>query len=443
VETKAAPDKDELLFDSVLKTGKGFYALFCLMLGLFLWGVYGYSTQLRYGLGVTGLNRTNFWGFYIVNFVFFIGISHAGTLISAILRLCQAEWRRPITRMAETITVMVICYGAANVVVDLGRPDRFLYVFRYGRIQSPMIWDVISICTYLTASSVYLYVALIPDIALLRDIVRPGLRKSFYALLSLGWTGTAKQRRRLDIAIAILAVMVIPIAVSVHTVVSWVFGMTIQPMWHSTIFGPYFVVGAIYSGIAALLIAMAILRKAYRLEGYIKPLHFDYLGRLFLAMCLLWFYFTLAEFITTYYGHEPTEMAAWWDKISGRYAVFFWTMVVTNVFIPFTILCNKRTRTVAGTVTASVFVLIGMWLERFVIVAPTLANPRLPWGHGSYMPTWVECSELAAMTSGFVLFYMVFVKLFPVISIWEVREGRERSVQEVVERVKNYMPMVA
>ena len=431
--------EDAVLFDPILETGKGFYLVALLLLAIALWGLYAYSLQLKYGLGVTGLNRPVFWGFYITNFVFFIGISHAGTLISAILRLCRAEWRRPITRMAEMITVLVLFFGLGSIILDLGRPDRALYVIFYGKINSPLVWDVISISTYLTASTIYLYIPLIPDIALLRDRVT-GWRKRLYRILSLGWTGTERQHRRVEIAIAILAIIVIPIAVSVHTVVSWVFAMTIQPMWHSTIFGPYFVVGAIYSGIAALLIAMALIRRIYKLGDYIKPIHFNYLGMLLFVMTLLWFYFTFAEYLTTFYGGEPTEMAVFWAKISGEYRIFFWGMVLFDLIIPFAILCNRWTRTITGTVIASISVVIGMWLERFTIVVPTLVNPRLPWDRGLYFPTWIEWSLTAAFFATFILLYMIFTKFFPIVSIWEVREGRERGLAEVEERIRSYLP---
>ena len=434
-----AREQDSLLFNSVLKTGPGYYALLFVLISTVLWGVYAYITQFQEGLGVTGLNRPVYWGFYITNFVFFVGISHAGTLISAILRLCQAEWRRPITRMAETITVMVLFFGAGNILLDLGRPDRVLYVFRYSHFTSPLMWDVISITTYLVTSTTYLYVAMIPDIALLRDRTG-GLRRAFYSALALGWTGSERQHRTLQIAIAILAIVVIPIAVSVHTVVSWVFAMTIQPMWHSSIFGPYFVAGAIYSGIAALLLTMALLRKVYHLEDYLKEIHFDYLGELLLVMTLLWLYFTFAEYITTYYGHDPVEMRVFWEKITGRYAVFFWVMVFADFVLPFALLCNRKTRTIPGIVVASISVCIGMWLERFTIVVPTLVNPRLPWARGLYIPSWVEVSLFAAFLAGFILLYTIFVKLFPIVSIWEMREGREQGVAEAVDRIKSYLP---
>jgi len=434
------PDRggDAILFQPVLETGRRFYVVAAILLAIIAWAAFTWVTQMREGLGITGLNRPVMWGFYITNFVFFIGISHAGTLISAILRLCNAEWRRAITRSAEVITVLVLFIGMSNIVIDLGRPDRMLYVLTNGHLRSPLLWDVISVSTYLAGSTIYLYLPLIPDIALIRDRTRK--RRWFYRLLALGWSGTERQHRWLDRGIAIMAILVIPIAVSVHTVVSWVFGMTIQPMWHSTIFGPYFVVGAIFSGIGALIIAMAILRWAYHLEDYLRPIHFNNLGILLLVMTLLWFYFTFAEHLTTYYGSDPAHMAVFYAKVTGPYAPFFWTMVVCCFVIPLPILALHRT--VAGTVTASVAVLIGMWLERFTIVIPTLVNPRLPYDRGFYYPTWVEFSLTAGCFAAFILMYAVFSKLFPIVSVWEIREGREKGFDEAVERIKGYLPSV-
>ncbi|MFQ5501105.1 MAG: NrfD/PsrC family molybdoenzyme membrane anchor subunit, partial [Phycisphaerae bacterium] len=293
--------EDNILLQPILHTGPKFYITVAVLLSVIALGVFAYLTQYREGLGVTGLGRPIYWGFYITNFVFFIGISHAGTLISAILRIVGAEWRRTITRSAEVITVMVIMFGVGNILIDLGRPDRMLNVIMFGRLQSPLLWDVCSITVYLTGSTLYLYLPLIPDIAILRD--HTNKHPWLYRTLALGWTGTPKQHRVLEILISIMAVVVIPIAISVHTVVSFVFAMTIQPMWHSAIFGPYFVVGAIFSGIAALIVAMALIRWVYGLGEYLKKVHFNNLGLLLLVMSLFWFYFTASEFLTTFYGN--------------------------------------------------------------------------------------------------------------------------------------------
>jgi|GEM_PF-111345 len=432
-------EREEILFKPIERTGRGFYISAAILGIVVIWAFYAYITQLRGGLGVTGLNRPVFWGFYITNFVFFIGISHAGTLISAILRITNAEWRKSITRSAEVITVLVLGIGGMNILMDLGRPDRVMNIIKYGRFQSPLAWDLISITTYLTASTLYLYLPLIPDIAILRDRTK-GPRRFIYDLLSLGWRGTEGQQKILNRTIAIMAILVIPIAVSVHTVVSYVFAMTTQPMWHSAIFGPYFVVGAIFSGIAAIIIIMAIIRRVYHLEDYLRPVHFKNLGILLFVMACLWLYFTLNEYLTTFYGAEPVHMKVFYSKFTGRYAPFFWMMVMTCFVIPAILLANKRTRTISGMVGASISITVGMWLERFVIVIPSLANPRLPYERGTYLPTWVEWSLMAGCFALFTLLYMAFTKLFPIVSIWEVRESRERGIKEIKERVRGYLP---
>jgi Ni/Fe-hydrogenase subunit HybB-like protein len=429
---------DETLLRPIAYTGRGFYWAVGLLLIPILWGALAYSVQFYDGLGVTGLHQPVSWGFYVTNFVFFIGISHAGTLISAILRLSKAEWRRPITRMAEVITCMVLFIGASQILIDLGRPDRLLNVILHGRYQSPLLWDATSISAYMTASLTYLYLPMIPDIAILRD--RVGKRKLFYSVLALGWTGSERQQRILNRAIAIMAVLVIPIAVSVHSVVSFVFSMTLQPMWHSTIFGPYFVVGAIFSGIAALIVAMIVFRKTYGLQQYLKPIHFRYLGQLLLIMALLWFYFTFAEYLTGYYGAEPEEMKVFWAKITGPFWPFFWGMVLCNFVVPLACLVRLKDHTIGKVLIASLAIVVGMWLERFIIVVPTLSFPRLPFQQGVYWPTWVEWGETAGSFGLFALCYLVFTKFFPIISIWEIREGREVGLKEVEERLISYLP---
>ncbi len=431
---------EEDLLRPITQTGRDFYITVAILLAVISVGVFAWIIQLRNGLGVTGLNRPIFWGFYITNFVFFIGISHAGTLISAILRLANAEWRRAITRSAEVITVLVLFFGVINIINDLGRPDRLLDTIFHGKFQSPLLWDVISISAYLICSSVYLYLPLIPDIALMRDKFRGTKRGEFYRILALGWKGTEKQWKILQRAISMMAVMVIPIAVSVHTVVSYVFAMTIQPMWHSTIFGPYFVTGAIFSGIAGLLIAMVVIRKSCHLQAYLKPVHFNNLGLLLLVMSLLWFYFTFTENLTSFYGAEPSHLAVFYAKLTGPYALYFWSMVFLCFILPVAILSNRKTRTIPGIFIVSCGVIVGMWLERYTIVLPTLINPRLPIERGTYTPSWVELAITAACFAAFILLYILFVKVFPIVSIWEIKEGKEVGVKETAERVKSYLP---
>ncbi len=417
------------LLRPVVKVGRGWYATVIISALVFASAIGAFGYQLYSGIGVWGINRPVMWALGITNFVFWIGISHAGTLISAILRVTGAEWRRPVTRCAEAITVFALMIGAMFPIIHLGRPLLFYWLVPYPNerglwpnFRSPLTWDFFAINTYLTGSIIYLYLPLIPDLALIRDKSR-GLRRRIYGALSLGWRGTELQWARLEKAVQIMAVVIIPVAVSVHTIVSWDFAMAIRPMWHSTIFGPYFVAGAIFSGIAALILAMAVIRRALHLEDYLRPIHFNYLGLLLLTMSLIWFYFTFAEYLTTWYGNEPAEMAVFNSKVSGAYSPMFWTMVACCFFIPFPILAIKKLRTIKGTVIASAAVVVGMWIERFLIIVPTLAHPRLSFNWGTYRPTWVEILLTTGPFAYFVLLYAIFVKLFPIVAVWEYKEG--------------------
>jgi Ni/Fe-hydrogenase subunit HybB-like protein len=420
VESQNRRIEDQLL-RPVLETSWRFFAVVGALLAVIATGLFFWSRQLRYGLTIAGMNQPVYWGLYITNYIFFIGISHAGTLISAILRITGAEWRRPITRVAEVITVVALVMGSTNILFHLGRPQLILQPLLHPHFTSPLIWDVAAISLYLTGSIVYLYLPLIPDLALLRD--RSHRFRSLYRLLSLGWNGTERQHALLEKAIGIMAVAIIPIAVSVHTVVSWTLAMTLVPMWHTAIFGPYFVVGAIFSGIAALMVAMVILRKVFHLEEFFTESSFSNLGLLLVTMCCLWAYFTFAEHLTTWYGHEQAEMAVLTSRLTGSFAPYFWGMVFCCFVVPMAIVANRRTRTIAGCVVASLFVLVGMWLERFVIVVSSASHPRsLQMWDRAYHPSTVEMAVTAAEFAAFILMYVVFAKLFPLVSVWEVQE---------------------
>ena len=417
------------LLGPVNKPGRGWYATVTISGLLVLAAAGALAYQFSRGLGVWGINRPVFWALDITNFVFWIGISHAGTLISAILRVTGAEWRRPVTRCAEAITVFALMIGALFPIIHLGRPQLFYWLVPYPNerglwpnFRSPLAWDFFAINTYLLGSIIYLYLPLIPDLALLRDKSR-GLMRRIYGTLSLGWRGTQLQWDRLERAVRVMAVIIIPVAVSVHTIVSWDFAMTIRPMWHSTMFGPYFVAGAIFSGIAALILAMAVIRRVFHLEAYLRPVHFNNLGLLLLTMSLIWFYFTFGEYLTAWYGNAPEEMAVFRSKVSGVYAPLFWGTVICCFAIPAPLLAIKRFRTIKGTMIASVLVVIGMWFERFLIIVPTLTQPRFTFNWGTYAPTWVELTLTVGTFGYFVLLYSIFTRLFPIIAVWEYKEG--------------------
>src|SRR4026209_1871577 len=344
------------LLRPLMQTSWRFYLLVALFGGVVATAFVAWMWQGTTGVWGAGTSGPVYWGFYVTSFVFWIGISHAGTLISAILRLVNAAWRRPVTRCAEVITVFALMIGAMFPLIHLGRPWLAWWLIPYPsergiwpNYRSPLVWDFFAINTYLTSSLLFLILPAIPDFALIRDRA-PGWRRRIYGFLRLGWQGTPKQWHRLESAMHIMALAIIPIAISVHTIVSFDFSMALVPMWHSTIFGPYFVAGAIISGIAALIIVMALLRKLLHLEAYLLSLHFQNLGKLMLTMSLLWGYFVFNEGLTIWYGNSPHEMNVFWSTQTGKYASLFWTMVLCNFVIPFPLLTIKRLRSITSTV---------------------------------------------------------------------------------------------
>jgi Ni/Fe-hydrogenase subunit HybB-like protein len=427
-QTRNSRLADDLVWP-LFHTSAWFYAVALLLGAIVLTGLSAWAYQLWYGMGVAGVNWPVFWGFHETNFVFWIGISHAGTLISAILRLVNARWRRPVTRCAEVITVFALMIGALFPIIHLGKPWLFFWVAPYPsarglwpNVRSPLVWDFFAINTYLLGSLLFLALPMIPDFALVRDRAT-GWRKRVYGALALGWQGTTWQWNRLESAMQIMAIAIIPVAVSVHTIVSFDFSMAHVPMWHSTIFGPYFVAGAIFSGIAALIIAMAVLRRTLRLHAYLQPLHFENLAKLLLLMSLLWGYFVFNERLTVWYGNNPSEMAVFWATQRGRFAPLYWTMVVCNFVLPLALLSFPKGRTIPGAVIASIGVVVGMWLERFLIIVPGLSHKELPYSWGAYVPHPVEITIFAATFAAMALLYMLFAKFVPIIAIWEMKVG--------------------
>jgi Ni/Fe-hydrogenase subunit HybB-like protein len=409
----------------ITKTSRAYYAWVLFLLIVIGWGIFAYIHQLRDGLVVTGMRDRVSWGLYITTFVFFIGISHAGTLISAILRVSQARWRTPITRMAEFITLVSLICGALFVIIDLGRPDRVLNVIIYGRWQSPIIWDVLAITTYITASTAYLFLPMIPDLALFRDRLTGRTarwRIWIYNLLSVRWHGTQSQWKSIGAAITTAMILIIPIAVSVHTVVSWIFAMTLREPWNSTIFGAFFVAGAIFSGVAMLIVVMAILRKIYHLEEYITEKHFVYLGYLLATMSMIMVYGNISEYLTTGYKMSEGTEFHFRQLFLGQFAGFYWFYVFGGLVLPVLLVLMPWTRNVWGVVTASVFVVAAMWIERYFIVVSGFRVPLMPYEPSVYAPTWVELSVMFAGFALFALLITLFVKIFPIIAVWEVAE---------------------
>ncbi len=407
------------------------YIAWLAFLGLVIaWGFVAYAYQWRNGLYATGMRDRISWGLYITSFVFFIGISHAGTLISAILRAAHAGWRSPITRIAESITVVALVSGALFVIVDMGRPERLYQFWLNGNWQSPLMWDMMAITIYLTASVVYLYVPMIPDLAMFRDELEGNtnrLQVWVYRTLAIGWNDNEAQRRALVKSIGILMILIIPIAVSVHTVVSWIFAMTMRVSWNSTIFGFFFVSGAIYSGLATLIIVLAVMRHFYHLEEYITVLHFKYLAYLVAVLSLVMIYGNASEYITKGFKMPEEDRFAFEQLFAGDFAPLYWFYFFGGLVLPLLVISFKPTRTITGIVIVAVFVDIAMFIERYFIVVAGLRVPTMPYEAASYAPTWVEWSILASGFAGFMLLLTLFARFFPILAVWEMNEERTET----------------
>lgn len=418
---------EERVFAPLRGTGWRYFAWLVFLLAVLGWAVYAYIQQLEFGLIVTNLRDRISWGLYIASFVFFIGISHAGTLLSAILRVTKAHWQMSITRMAESITGVALMVAALFPAIDMGRPDRILNMAIYGRWQSPLIWDITAILTYLTGSLVYLYLPLIPDLALCRDRLganASALQRWFFTTTATGWKGTQAQRNALDKAMSVMMIVIIPVAVSVHTVVSWVFAMTLRETMNSTIFGIFFVAGAIYSGIAAIIILMAVLRWLLHLEEFITKTQFEYLGYLMVAMAAIMAYMNISEYLTTGYKMEEGTRFQIQQLFVGQFAGLFWFYIIGGILLPIILMLYARTRTISGIIVSAVFVIVAMWIERYLIVVGGFRVPLMAYQPANYSPSWVEWSILAGGFALFALIISIFAKLFPVVSIWEVIEHR-------------------
>lgn len=395
--------------------------------------MFQYSRQWTHGLYVTDMRDRISWGLYITAFVFFIGISHAGTLISAILRATKASWRAPVTRIAEFITAVALVVGASFVLIDMGRPERILNVYLHGRWQSPIMWDVMAITTYLTASIIYLYAPMIPDLALYRDRLKGKVgrfRQWTYDTLSLDWQGTPRQLKLLGKAITIMMLIIIPIAVSVHTVVSWIFSMTLRVGWNTSIFGVLFVAGAIFSGVATLILVMAILRRIYHWEEYLTPKHFLYLGYLLAAFAAFMIYVNINEYLTDGFKLEEAGEFAFRQLFVEDFALMFWFYIIGGLITPIVLMLVPKTRTITGVVAAAILVDIAMFLERYFIVVTGLRVPLMPYEPASYGPTFVEWSIFFGGLAFFCLLITVALKIFPMFAVWEMTEEYEAAHRE-------------
>jgi molybdopterin-containing oxidoreductase family membrane subunit len=396
-------------------------------------GLFALYTQVSKGHIVTGMRDNVVWGLYIVNFIFFIGISYAGALISGILHLLRIPWRTPIIRMAEMITVISTMIGPSYILLCIGRLDRLPNLLLHGRIQSPIIWDVIAIITYLSGSIIFLYLAMIRDMALLRDnpVKNAKWRNPVYRFLSVRYQDTTKQKELLNVATDLLSIVIIPLAILVHSVLAWIFGMTLRPGWHSTIFAPYFVIAAVYSGTGVLIVVMWVFRKIYHLESYITKIHFNYLGIIMIVLGALYGYFTFSEYLTSWYGSIKWDMEVLFRLFSPKeyYGAFIFAVFI-GVLLPIIIVATPRFRNINSIAFAALIAVFALWVKRYLIIIPTLESPLLPIHdlrpeYVHYSPTWVEWTLTVAGVALFLLLFYVFSKFIPIMPV--VRTGEEKD----------------
>ena len=417
------------LTPEIESTSTTWYITFSVFLGFFLLGIYGLIQQIDKGHIVTGMRDNVVWGFYIVNFIFFMGLSYSGALISGVLHLFHTGWRKPVIRMAELITVISLIIGPFFIFFCIGRLDRLYFLFIHPRIQSPITWDVIAILTDLFGCFIYLYLSFVEDFAILRDydgLKVPPWKRKLYKILSLGYDGSPRQKKLLSNARTIMSVMIIAIAIIVYSVLAWIFGVTLQPGWHSTIFGPYFVIAAVFSGTGLLIILMWIFRRIYHLEEYITKRHFVNVGVLLTVIAAFYGYFTFSDYLTKWYGSIKMDSILI-DKLFNEYYLLFIFANYIGILLPAIIIAFPKFRTIPNITVAAAIAVLALWVNRYIIVIPTLETPFLPvqdtraeWI--KYSPTWIEWSLTLAGVSVFVMLFMLISKIAPIVSISEMQE---------------------
>jgi molybdopterin-containing oxidoreductase family membrane subunit len=417
------------------RLGRGYWLLVAAAFALVLFGGFSYALIVRNGLYLTGLRRPGMWGNLITDFVFWVGIAHSGTLISAVLFLFRARFRTAVYRVAEMMTVFGVLTAGLFPIFHLGRPWFAYWLFPYPNergiwpnFRSPLVWDVFAVSTYLTVSTVFLLVGIGPDAAALRDAAG-GWRRRVLSLMSLGWRGTDAQWRHYTRAYLFFAAFATPLVVSVHSVVSWDFAVSITPGWHSTLFPPYFVAGAILSGVAMVITLLIPLRRALKLEAIVTPHHLDLLAKLVLFVSLIVTYSYATEILLSLRSppSDPERSTLLW-RATGAYAPLFWTMVACNCAGPVLLAVRKIRASIPALLTICLAVNVGMWLERFNIVVTSLAHDRLPFTWRVYSPSWVEWGMTFGSFGWFFFWFLLSLKLLPVVSIAEMKEELARAV---------------
>jgi molybdopterin-containing oxidoreductase family membrane subunit len=398
------------------KASLKFWVAIAVLSAIVLLGIVAWVIQLREGMGVAGYTDRSFWAIYIADVVAFIGVSYGGAVVSAILLVTGVSWRAPLARLSEGMAVVTVLIGAALIVPHLGRPDRLMFMFLQPNFKSPVFWDFVAITTYMITSFVFFFVPLIPDMAILvkehsNELGRR--RTSIYQFFSKGWVGSPKQHKVLRGAITILAILIIPLAVSVHSVLSWAFSLVSRPGWHESIWAPYFVIAALYSGVALVIIVTAAFRRGYHLEAFIHERHFVRLGFLMAALAATYLYLTFADILPGAYLGERGVSQVVYDTIAGQFAFSFWLFIIAGGVVPIILVALPWTRNIWGMVIASVLVVIAMWLKRLVMVIETAHYDRLTQSFGDYYHfTWIPIAITLALLRRFHYYLCFYFEFF-------------------------------
>ncbi len=429
IDAKITPDKIEEDVLAAMSRPSWLYLgalAFCTALVLYGAALWGY--MIVSGLGVAGITHPVMWGVFITNFVFWVGIAHSGTLISAVLYLFRARFRSSFNRAAEAMTVFALMVAGLFPLIHLGRVWVFYYLLPYPtqrllwpNFRSPLVWDVFAVSTYMLISMVFFYVGMLPDLAVARRRLK-GFAQKIFAVLSLGWNGSGEQWRHYNRLYMFLAAFATPLVASVHSIVSWDFAVSIVPGWHTTIFAPYFVAGAIFSGTAMVITLVLPMRRALKLEPYITVEHFEQIAKILLFTSLIITFSYIVETGLAFYGDHPFEAEQFRYRTFGDYWLMWWVMIICNSVLPLTLFLRRFRRNLVYLFVVSIFVNIGMWLERFVIIVNSLAREYDPYAWGTYTPSFVEIGITLGSFGLFFLLYLIFLKVLPVLSITELKE---------------------
>jgi len=405
------------------------WAVFGVAFIAFSWGAFMVAKTIATGIGTWGLNSPVGWAVDITTFVFWIGIGHAGTLISAILLLFRQKWRTSINRAAEAMTIFAVMTAGIFPLIHTGRPwYAFYWLFPYPNqrqlwtnFKSPLEWDVFAVSTYFTISLLFWYIGLIPDLASVRDRAKNKIRKLAYTILSFGWRGSAKNWNHYEIVCLILAGLSTPLVLSVHTIVSFDFAVSLLPGWHTTIFPPYFVAGAIFSGFAMVVTLLVICREVFNLKSYITMKHLENMNKVMLLTAMMVGYAYIIEFFTAWYSGNMYERFAFINRATGPYWWAYWTMMSCNVIVPQIFWFKKLRTNIKVMFVASLLINVGMWFERFVIIVTSLHRDFLPSSWGYYRMTIYEVAMLVGSFGFFFMFFLIFCRLLPTVAMFEVK----------------------